>query len=222
MQKSTDKKVAVILAGCGHLDGSEIHESVLTLLAICREGASYDIFAPDKNQYHVLNHLSGEEMTESRNVLVEAARIARGNIKPVTACKVENYDAIFFPGGFGAAKNWFDFALKGDASYEVEDEILALARAFKEAHKPAGYICISPMMVPLIYDDEVKITIGTDLSVAQIVESRGAIHEPKAVDEISIDEKHKVVTTPAYMLGQNICEVATGIEKLVKVVLGMV
>lgn len=126
------KKVAVILSGCGVYDGAEIHESVITLLRLSQRGAQVQCFAPDIAQHHVVNHLTGEEMAESRNVLVESARIARGDVKDVRDAKVEDFDALVVPGGFGAAKNLSDFAFKGDQC-EVQPDVLALAKAFAAA-----------------------------------------------------------------------------------------
>ncbi|WP_119343850.1 isoprenoid biosynthesis glyoxalase ElbB [Facilibium subflavum] len=215
------KKVAVVLSGCGCFDGAEIHESVLTLLALSKNGADYEVIAPNKDQYHVINHATGKEMPEKRNILVEAARIARGEIKDLARANPEDYDALIFPGGFGAAKNLFDFALKQDESYEVDPDVIAFIKAFKQAQKPVGFICIAPMMIPLVYPSDVKMTIGNEQSVAKIVQAKGAQHINTAVDAICIDEKNKVVSTSAYMLGQNPYEVSQGIEKLVNKVLEM-
>lgn len=212
------KKVAVILSGCGVYDGAEIHESVITLLRLSQRGAQVQCFAPDIAQHHVVNHLTGEEMPESRNVLVESARIARGAIKDVREAKVEDFDALIVPGGFGAAKNLCNFAFEGDRC-EVESDVLALAKAFAAAHKPVGLICIAPAMAERIYGPGIECTIGCDADTAAALTRMGAKHVECPVDEIVEDSRHKLVTTPAYMLAQNIAEVASGINKLVDRVL---
>ncbi|MFR0689280.1 isoprenoid biosynthesis glyoxalase ElbB [Enterobacterales bacterium AE_CKDN230030158-1A_HGKHYDSX7] len=212
------KKVAVILSGCGVYDGAEIHESVITLLRLSQRGAKVQCFAPNIAQHHVLNHLTGEEMAESRNVLVESARIARGEVKDVREAKVEDFDALIVPGGFGAAKNLSDFAFKGDQC-EVQPDVLALAKAFAAAKKPVGLICIAPAMAARIYGAGVECTIGTDEGTAQALTRMGAKHVECAVEDIVEDQEHKLVTTPAYMLAQSIAEAASGINKAVDRVL---
>ncbi|MEC8206295.1 MAG: isoprenoid biosynthesis glyoxalase ElbB [Pseudomonadota bacterium] len=215
------KKVAVILAGCGVYDGAEINEAVLTLLHIAKAGASYQCFAPDIEQMHTINHLTGEEMTPNRNVLVEAARIARGEIKALTELNVNEFDALIVPGGFGAAKNLSDFAVKG-ADAQVQNDVLTTAKAFVDANKAAGYMCIAPAMLPMIYGKGVKTTIGNDEDTAAAIEQLGGSHQSCAVNDIVVDEQHKVVTTPAYMLAQSILDADAGIEKLVNTVLELV
>tara|TARA_B100002049_G_C16039854_1_gene358411 strand:- start:121 stop:771 length:651 start_codon:yes stop_codon:yes gene_type:complete len=212
------KKVAVILAGCGVYDGAEINEAVLTLLHIAKAGASYQCFAPDIDQLHTINHLTGEEMAPNRNVLVEAARIARGDIKAITELKVNEFDALIVPGGFGAAKNLSDFAVKGPAA-QVQNDVLKACTDFVKANKAAAYMCIAPAMLPLIYGQGVKTTIGNDTDTASAIEKLGGDHQACAVDDIVIDEQHKVVTTPAYMLAQSLLDADAGIQKLVKKVL---
>lgn len=215
------KNVAVILSGCGVYDGSEIHESVLTLLAIEQNGAKYRCFAPNIDQHHVINHLTGEvSASESRNVLVEAARIARGDIEDISELNAEEYDAVFLPGGFGAAKNLCDFAIKG-TDCSVNEQVKAACLAFSAQNKPAGFMCIAPAMIPLIYDGKTLGTIGTDSGTAEMVEVLGLSHVNCAVEDIVIDESKKVVSTPAYMLATSMTEAATGINKLVKAVLAM-
>jgi enhancing lycopene biosynthesis protein 2 len=214
------KKVAVVLSGCGHQDGAEIHESVFTLLALDKAGAEYQGFAPDRNQHHVVNHLTGQEMPGSRNMLIEAARIMRGNIKPLSEFNVDKFDAVIFPGGTGAAKNFFDLALKGE-HYSVQKEIHDTVKAIIKAGKPAGFICIMPMVIPHTYPKGAELTLGTDKNFAAMVEKMGYKHVDCQVTDCVIDKAHKLVTTPAYMLGKNTLEVATGIEKLVNAVLAM-
>ena len=214
------KKIGVVLSGCGVYDGTEIHEAVITLLAIARSGAQALCFAPDKAQTDVINPLTGEPMAESRNVLVEAARIARGDIQPLAAARAEDLDALIVPGGFGAAKNLSNFASQG-AECLIDSDLKALTLAMHEAGKPLGFMCIAPALLPKIFPIPLRITIGTDLDTAEVVEEMGAEHVPCPVDDIVVDEEHKVVTTPAWMLAQNIAEAASGIEKLVARVLAL-
>ena len=212
------KKIGVVLSGCGVYDGSEIHEAVITLLALAREGAEVICFAPDKNQADVINHLTGEPMAETRNVLIEAARIARGEIHPLIQADAAELDALIVPGGFGAAKNLSTFATQG-AGCQVDPHLKALSQAMHAAGKPQGFICIAPAMLPTIFDLPLRLTIGTDIDTAEIIEEMGGEHIPCPVDDIVVDEDNKIVTTPAYMLAQTIAEAASGIEKLVARVL---
>lgn len=212
------KKIGVVLSGCGVYDGAEIHEAVITLLAIARSGAQSVCFAPDKTQANVINHLNGEAMAESRNVLIEAARITRGEVQPLTRAQAEELDALIVPGGFGAAKNLSNFASQG-AECLVDNDLVALAQAMHQAGKPLGFMCIAPAMLPKIFNFPLRITIGTDIDTGEVLEAMGAEHVPCPVDDIVVDEENKIVTTPAYMLAQNIAEAATGIEKLVTRVL---
>ena len=208
------KKVAVILSGCGVYDGTEIHESVLTLLRLDQRGALVECFAPNIDQLHVINHLTGEEMQPARNVLVESARIARGNVKDVTMLNAQDFDALIIPGGFGAAKNLSNFALKG-AQSTVQEDVLAAAKQFASAQKPVGLMCIAPTMAAAIYGPGVTCTIGTDAGTAEAVTQLGATHQECSVADVVEDVERKLVTTPAYMLGQSIAEIAGGINKLV-------
>ena len=212
------KKMGVVLSGCGVYDGSEIHEAVITLLALAKQGAEVRCFAPDKNQADVINHLTGEPMAETRNVLIEAARIARGEIRPLAQANAAELDALIVPGGFGAAKNLSTFAAEG-AACKVDADLKALAQAMHAAGKPLGFICIAPAMLPNIFDFPLRLTIGTDIDTAEVIEEMGGEHVPCPVDDIVVDEENKIVTTPAYMLAQNIAQAAEGIEKLVARVL---
>lgn len=212
------KKIAVILSGCGVYDGAEIHESVITLLRLDQRGAQVQCFAPNIAQLHVINHLTGDEMPESRNVLVESARIARGNIKDIREANVEDFDALIVPGGFGAAKNLSNFAIEG-AGCTVQPDVLALTEAFAEAGKPVGLICISPALAAKIYGPGVTCTIGNDADTAAAMNKMGATHADCAVTDIVEDKARKLVSTPAYMLAQSISEAASGINKLVDRVL---
>ena len=210
------KKVLVVLSGCGVFDGAEIHESVLSLLALDEAGAEVTCTAPDIDQVHVINHVTGEVIPdESRNVLVESARIARGKIKSLDEIQMENFDAILFPGGFGAAKNLSNFALKGtDASVHPEVE-----RVLKEAHtqkKPIGLLCISPSIATQVLGDlKIQFTIGTDQDTAQALETWGATHKECPFDSVVIDSHNKIVSSPAYMTAEKISQINIGIRKLV-------
>lgn len=212
------KKVGVVLSGSGVYDGTEIHEAVITLLAIAREGAGAVCFAPDKPQTDVINHLTGEPMAESRNVLIEAARIARGAITPLAQASVNDLDALIVPGGFGAAKNLSSFASQG-SECTVDPDLKRLALAMHAAGKPLGFLCIAPAMLPKIFAFPLRLTIGTDIDTAEVLEDMGAEHITCPVDDIVVDEDNKVVTTPAYMLAEDIAQAAAGIEKLVSRVL---
>ena len=213
---------AVVLAGCGVYDGSEVNEAVLTLLALENEGVKYQCFAPDVEQLHVINHLTGEVAEgETRNVLVEAARIARGNVIALSEACVEDYDALLVPGGFGAAKNLSDFAVNG-SEMTVQAEFLAFARAMHSAKKPIGLICIAPAMAAAIFGEGVECTIGNDQQTVAAIEEMGAKHIPCVVQNTSVDVSNKLVTTPAYMLAGSISEAQQGISKCVSEVLALI
>ena len=214
----THKKVAVILSGCGVYDGAEIHESVITLLRLDQRGAIVQCFAPNVAQLHVINHLTGEEMPESRNVLVESARIARGEIKDIREARAEDFDALIVPGGFGSAKNLSSFASEGSAC-SVQTDVLAVAEAFAEAGKPVGLMCITPAIAAKIYGPGVTCTIGKDPETAAAVSKMGATHQECEVSDIVEDKARKLVSTPAYMLAKSISEAASGINKMVDRVL---
>lgn len=215
------KRVAVILSGSGVFDGTEIHEAVISLLAIREHGATYECFAPDMTQLHVINHLSGEVMEEeSRNVLVESARIARGSVRPVSECNVDEFDALVLPGGFGAAKNLCTFAVDGPEC-EINEDVLSVCKAFASAKKPAGYACIAPVLAAAVYGSGHKVTIGNDKDTAGGVEVLGGSHVNCPVTEIIVDADAKLVTTPAYMLANDILEAKTGIDKMIATVLTM-
>lgn len=212
------KKVAVILSGCGVYDGAEIQESVLTLLRLDQRGAEVKCFAPDIAQHHVINHLNGEEMTESRNVLIESARITRGVIEDIREADITEFDALIIPGGFGAAKNLSNFAVEGSGC-KVQAEVLAMAEAFAEAGKPIGLICVSPALAAKIYGPGVICTIGNDAETAAKITKMGGQHQECEVTDIVEDKARKLVSTPAYMVAKSISEAASGINKLVDRVL---
>lgn len=211
------KKFAVVLAGCGVSDGAEIHEATLTLLAIVKNGATYEIFAPDIAQHHVINHLTGREMPEKRNVLVESARIARGHIKSLSDFDASEVDALIFPGGFGVAKNLCSFAFKG-ADCAVNPEVASAIREMVSFGKPVGALCISPVILAKLLGD-VELTIGSDPGTAAAVEKMGAHHVKTTHAEVIFDKKHNVFTTPCYMLDANILDIANGAENIVKAML---
>ncbi|MEE3663464.1 isoprenoid biosynthesis glyoxalase ElbB [Brenneria sp. g21c3] len=215
------KRVGIVLSGCGVYDGSEIHEAVLTLLALDRAGAEAVCFAPDKPQSDVVNHLTGDVTNENRNVLVESARIARGKIQPLSAADAQQLDALIVPGGFGSAKNLSDFAAQG-AACDVDENLEILTREIHKQNKPIGFICISPALLPRLLGEPVRITIGNDINTAEIIEKMGGIHVACPVDDIVVDAERKIVTTPAYMLANSISEAAKGIDKLVARVLDLI
>lgn len=214
------KNIAVVLAGCGVYDGSEIHEATLTLYAISKLGAEYQIFAPDIDQLHVINHLTGEVMSEKRNVLVESARIARGNIKALSSFRADDYDAIVFPGGFGAAKNLSTFALKGPDCTVNPDTEKAVKEMYK-SKKPIAALCIAPALIVRILGN-IEVTIGKDKDTASAINKMGAKHKSSNETDIVIDEKNKIITTPCYMMASKICQVGEGAEKVIKAVIEMI
>ncbi len=216
-------KVGVLLSGCGVYDGSEIHETVITLLALDRAGADVVMMAPDMEQA-VVNHLTGEPVEgASRNVLEESARIARGEISDIATIKGADLDALFIPGGFGAAKNLCDFAFKG-SDCDVHPEVARLIQEIVAAKKPLAAVCIAPALVAKVLGIDhldPQVTIGTDAETADAVSSMGATHVSCPVKEFVVDTKNKIITSPAYMLAGSISEAAEGIEKTVKELMKM-
>jgi enhancing lycopene biosynthesis protein 2 len=217
---SGTKKFAVILSGCGVFDGSEIHEATLTLLAIKKQNADYEIFAPDMDQHHVINHLTGKETREKRNVLVESARIARGKIKPLSQFKASSFDALIFPGGFGAAKNLSDYAFKG-SGLKINKEVEKAIKDMATAHKPIGALCIAPTLIAKVLG-KVTVTIGKDKDTASDLEKMGARNMITQVREVAVDKKNKIVTNPCYMLDSSIVDIAEGAENVVKEMIKMI
>ena len=216
------KRVGVLLSGCGVFDGTEIHEAVLTLLAIDRQGACAICTAPNIKQLHVLNHLTNEEMDETRNVLIESARIARGRITDLEKLNAADLDALIIPGGFGAAKNLSNFAVKGPDA-KVHPEVQRILTQMLASGKPIGAICIAPAtLTKALTEYAPEVTIGTDAGIAAAIDTMGGRHKNCQVDQICVDSKQKIVTTPAYMLGPGIKEVAGGVEKLVAKVLALI
>jgi enhancing lycopene biosynthesis protein 2 len=216
------KRVGVVLSGCGFLDGAEIQEATCTLLSLDRRGAKLVAMAPDVEQLHVVDHLKSAPVEGAkRRVLEEAARIVRGQIVEMSKVSAKDLDALLFPGGYGAAKNLCSFAVDGK-SMRVLPAVERLAREVRAAGKPSGWICIAPVIAARLFGSEgVKVTIGNDRDTASAIESWGARHVDCKVEEIAVDEKLKLVSTPAYMLGPWIAPVAAGIDKLVAAVLEM-
>ncbi len=213
------KRIAIILSGCGVFDGSEIHEATLSLLAVDQAGAGYDIFAPDVEQYHVVNHLTGEATTEKRNVLHESARIARGKISALSSFRAENFDALLLPGGFGVAKNLSDYAFNGP-DLHVNAEVRSAIHSMFAHRKPIGALCIAPVILAAVIP-AAELTIGNDADTTAHIESLGGQHVEAFGDEIVIDRQNKIVTSPCYMLDAKISTVYDGARKVVEALLGM-
>lgn len=216
------KKIGVVLSGCGVYDGSEIHEAVFTLLAIDRQGYEAVCMAPNSD-LSVINHLTRQETGEKRSVLVESARIARGNIRDVKEVTAAELDAIIFPGGFGAAKNLCDFAAKGAAA-SVNPDVARLLKEMATAKKPIGAVCIAPAFIAAVLGKEYSptVTIGNDAGTAAEIDKTGAKHQVCPVTELVVDRKNKLVTSPAYMLAERISEVADGIDNCVREVVKLI
>lgn len=212
------KTVGVVLSGCGFLDGSEIHEATLTLLALDQRGVKTVVMAPDVAQHHVVNHVQKKAAAGERNVLEESARIARGNIRPLGEVKVSELDALIFPGGFGAAKNLCTWAFEG-TKMTVRDDVAALIREVHAAKKPLGFICIAPVIGAKVLGHGVHLTIGDDPETAAAIEAFGGKHVARKVEEIEVDREKRVVSTPAYMFHTSIAHVQKGIDRLVSAVL---
>ncbi|WP_417334746.1 isoprenoid biosynthesis glyoxalase ElbB [Halobacteriovorax marinus] len=196
------KKFAVILSGCGYLDGAEIREAVLTLLALDSANANYDIFAPNENQFHTINHMEMSEEKEQRNILLESARIARGKVIDLNQLNTNDYAGLLIPGGFGVAKNLCTFAFDG-ASAKATAKVTEVITNFNDQQKPIGAICIAPALISLVLGHKgIEVTIGTDESTASEIEKTGAKHFNCERDEYHLDQKNKIATTPAYMFDE--------------------
>jgi len=208
------KKFAVVLSGCGVFDGAEIHEATLTLLAIAQQGATYEIFAPDVDQYHVINHLTHQPMNEKRNVLVESARIARGKIRPLSQFNPGLFDALIFPGGFGAAKNLSTLAFDGPEA-RVNPDVEKAVKGMHAAGKPIGALCIAPAVIARILG-HIEVTIGDDPGTAGTIEKMGGKHIKSTHGEVVIDKKNHIYTTPCYMLDATIGQIYEGARNIVK------
>lgn len=211
------KKFAVVLAGSGVFDGAEIHEATLTLYAIMKHGATYEIFAPDIPQHHVVNHLTGEETDETRNVLVESARIARGAIKDLREYKAADFDGIVFPGGFGVAKNLSTVALHGPDA-RVNEDVVRAVKETNNAGKPIGALCIAPAMMAKIFEDA-TVTIGQDPGTIEAIEKMGGTHIHTTHGDVVYDDKLNLFSTPCYMLDANILQIAEGADNIVSAML---
>lgn len=221
------KKVAVLLAGSGVYDGSEIHEAVFALLALDEAGASYQCFAPDKDQFHVVNHLSGQPVEERRNVLVESARIARGNVKPLQELSATGYDALLIPGGFGAAKNLNQWALKGPEGV-LDPDVERVVRDFYQAGKALCGLCMGPtVLAQALSGIPVELTVGSTkeaspydiAAISEGMRSLGARSVERTVREIAIDTEHKVVSAPCYMMEASIRDVRLNVQQAVAALL---
>jgi enhancing lycopene biosynthesis protein 2 len=208
------KNFAVIISGCGVFDGAEIHESVLALLAIDRQGAAYQVFAPDMEQYHVVNHFTGQVMQERRNVLVESARIARGEIRSLRDLDASAFDGLILPGGFGAAKNLCTWAYEGDGC-KVNPEVEQAVRSMIAQKKPVGAMCIAPVVLAKIITGT-NLTTGHDKSSKEFIEKTGSVYTATTHGEVIIDETNKIFSTPCYMLDASISQVAEGADNLVR------
>ena len=217
------KNIGVIMAGCGYLDGAEIREAVLTLLSIDKHEAKATIYAPNVDQHHVVNHLTGEETGESRNVLLETARIARGEVKDLSEVNMNELDALIIPGGFGVAKNLSSLAFDGPKGNIHSDFSKVLIDCHK-SNKPIGAICISPAVICLALGKaQPELTIGNDSSTAGVISELGGKHVDCEVHQIYTDEKNKIVSTPAYMYGDApISKIAEGIDQCVNQVISLI
>ncbi|XP_042306807.1 glutamine amidotransferase-like class 1 domain-containing protein 3A, mitochondrial [Sceloporus undulatus] len=221
------KKVAVILSGCGAYDGSEIHESSAIMVHLSREGAQVELYAPNILQTQVVNHATGQPVEEKRNVLVESARIARGNVKDLATLAMKDLDALIIPGGFGVAKNLCSWASEGKnctVSKEVEDAI----KAFHLTQKPIGLCCIAPVLAAKVLPG-CELTVGDDTEcetwpyakTAQVLKEMGCKHINRSVGQIHVDCRHKLVTTSAFMCNAPLHEIYDGVGKMVQEVLRM-
>lgn len=209
-------RVAVILAGCGYLDGSEIHESVLCLLALVQAGREYEIFAPNVLQRNVVNHLTRNDMLgESRNVLVEAARIARGHIHPLSDLKSEKFDALLIPGGNGVALNLSSFAIE-EEECEVNEELARVIKEFHQRGRPIGATCIAPAILARVFQGiaSIRLTLGSE-EANRHLEHMGMEAVPADSKTVVADESHKIYTTPCYMNPPDLAGMYEAIKKLV-------
>jgi len=218
-------KAAVLLAGCGHLDGAEVREAVLTLLALDQHGAAVQCIAPNADQFHVVNHATGAVVEGARrNILEEASRIARlGQCLDLAAARPADYDCLLMPGGYGVAKNHCGFALRG-ADAEVRPDVAAFVKAFFDAGKPVGAVCIAPALVALVLAGSGRhaaLTIGDDPGTAAALDSLGARHQARgSARDIVVDEALNLVTAPAYMFDDaRLSDVFVGIDRTVEEVL---
>ncbi|CAL1329198.1 isoprenoid biosynthesis glyoxalase ElbB [Candidatus Providencia siddallii] len=215
------KKIAVILSGCGFLDGSEIHESILTLLALDANKAKSYCFALDELQNTVVNHTNNKQKKQQRNQMEESARISRGEIFSLSTIDANNLDGLIIPGGFGIIRNLCDFEING-SKCKINKNLIKIIKNMHQLKKPLGLMCIAPVIIPKILNIPIKLTIGNDKKIISEIKKMGAIHIECAVDNIIVDEDNLIVTTPAYMLTKSIFEINNGISKLVKKILEMI
>jgi len=219
------KKIAVLLAGSGVYDGSEIHEATFTLLALNQRGCDVQCVAPSRDQYHVVNHITGEEMQETRNVLVESARIARGAVEDIKKVSVSDFDALVIPGGFGAAKNLNQWALAGPDG-QIFEEVKTFIQAFVMANKPIVGLCMGPTVIAKALEGseyKAMLTVGSTkeaspYDIAGInggLTSVGAIVMEKTLAEIAVDSNLKIITAPCYMMEGSISQVHDNIQQAI-------
>ncbi len=214
-------RAAVVLSGCGVFDGTEIHEAVVMLLTLSQEGAELCCTAPDIPQAAVVDHNKGEPSDERRQVLTESARIARGAITPLSAIQASDFDALFFPGGFGAARNLTDFAAEGP-DCAIDAQVARVVREFHAAGKPICAVCIAPaVLARALGDNNPVLTIGHDPGTAKALEAMGATHRERPASDCLVDPANKLVTAPAYMLDAPLHEVAAGISAAVRATLAL-
>ncbi|MBF0455978.1 MAG: isoprenoid biosynthesis glyoxalase ElbB [Magnetococcales bacterium] len=214
-------RIGVVLSGCGFLDGAEIYESTLTLFFLDQAGADVTIMAPNITQHHVMNHLTQEVTEESRNVLVESARLARGKIKDLATIQADDLDGLIMPGGFGAAKNLSTIAFDGSKG-AINSDLADLIQALHQAKKPIGAICIAPAVLSkALADRGITLTIGNDSDTANAIQTMGNKHQESSADNIVVDENNRIVSTAAYMCAASIGEAGSGIEKLVNRIVAM-
>ena len=222
----TQPRIAVVLSRCDVFDDTEIHESVLTLLALSKQGAAVQCFAPNVDQFRVMNHLTQQQAEETRNVLVEAARIARGDIKDVREAQVDDFDAVILPGGYGAALNLSNYGVAG-ADMEVEATTFGFLKAMARAKKPLGALCIAPpilakVLAQLGVERAPSLTVGaSDGPDGGNLTALGANPVECAIGDVAVDETNRVVTNPAYMVETNLTQLAEGIERAVAALLRM-
>jgi len=212
------KRVGVVLSGNGYLDGAEIHEATLSLLALDRMDAQVSCFAPDVEQSDVVDHISGKAIGERRNVLRESARIARGQIADIAQARAADLDALVFPGGYGAAKNLCDFARAG-ADARPHPEVARLVREMHSARKPMAFLCIAPAIVASVFKGsgvKTRLTIGKDEGTASALQAMGATHDPQPVDGVTVDKENRIVSTPCYMMATRIREIEVGVERALR------
>lgn len=215
-------KFAIVLSGTGRADGSEIHEATCAMLSIDCIGATYQCFAPNIKQAVVINHLNGQKMNEERNVLVESARLARGNILDLKDYNPSDYDGIVFPGGLGAVTNWCDFSASG-----VECDVdFGVRKAIIQSYEKGiviGAMCIAPVLIAKVLGSKgVHVTIGNNQNVIDAIVRTGAVHEEQSVMGVCVDEENRVVTTPAYMLANSIKEVCEGADNMIKAMVQLI